>query len=332
MPYILALVRLDGANTLFLHVPRGVPPDRVMLGQQVRVAHATPPVDQPLHLIWFEPAESGGIAHPANVCPDVTLPPAADREGAGMFSSTKGKQMMTLAEVLAELESLGTEQNRKIYRRHGAGDNLYGVSFANLNKIAKRMKRNTPLARELWDTGNADARALATMIVDPKEFTAADADHWLDGVTYYMLVDLLAGVVTKSPAFVEKMEEWRRSPDEWPAQAGWDLLAAYAMNRDGRYPDVPDAYFEDALATIERTIHGAPNRTRHAMNNAVIGIGMRNDHLAELATAAARRIGKVEVDHGETGCKTPDAADYIAKSRARLAVRPPKTPKQKAAV
>jgi len=29
--------------------------------------------------------------------------------------------------------------------------------------------------------------------------------------------------------------------------------------------------------------------------------------------AAAKRIGKVEVDHGETGCKTPDAAAYIRK-------------------
>jgi hypothetical protein len=31
---------------------------------------------------------------------------------------------------------------------------------------------------------------------------------------------------------------------------------------------------------------------------------------------AAQRIGAVEVDHGETGCKTPDAAAYIAKARA----------------
>ena len=34
------------------------------------------------------------------------------------------------------------------------------------------------------------------------------------------------------------------------------------------------------------------------------------------ATAAAKRIGKVDVDHGETGCKTPDAAPYIAKAAA----------------
>jgi hypothetical protein len=52
------------------------------------------------------------------------------------------------------------------------------------------------------------------------------------------------------------------------------------------------------------------------MNQAVIGIGVRNDALRRLAVAAAKRIGKVEVDHGETGCKTPDAAAYIEKTVA----------------
>jgi hypothetical protein len=33
--------------------------------------------------------------------------------------------------------------------------------------------------------------------------------------------------------------------------------------------------------------------------------------------AAAARIGPVEVDHGETGCKTPDAAAYIKRGSDR---------------
>ena len=69
-------------------------------------------------------------------------------------------------DVMAELESLGTEQNRKIYRRHGAGDNQFGVSFANLRKLAKGLRPNNGLADELWRTGNQDARVLATLIAD----------------------------------------------------------------------------------------------------------------------------------------------------------------------
>jgi len=37
----------------------------------------------------------------------------------------------------------------------------------------------------------------------------------------------------------------------------------------------------------------------------------------EACNAAARRIGKVEVDHGDTSCKTPDAEPYILKASAR---------------
>ena len=50
------------------------------------------------------------------------------------------------------------------------------------------------------------------------------------------------------------------------------------------------------------------------MNQAVISIGVRNETLQEKALAAARAIGKVKVDHGETSCKTPDAAAYIKKT------------------
>ena len=80
---------------------------------------------------------------------------------------------------------------------------------------------------------------------------------------------------------------------------------------------LPDEYFERFLSTIERDIHESQNRVRHEMNSALIAIGIRNPALEEKALAAAARIGKVEVDHGETGCKTPDAAGYIRKTLER---------------
>ena len=52
------------------------------------------------------------------------------------------------------------------------------------------------------------------------------------------------------------------------------------------------------------------------MNNALISIGVRNPKLQKSATAAAVRIGTVEVDHGETSCKTPEAVSYIKKTVA----------------
>ena len=56
---------------------------------------------------------------------------------------------------------------------------------------------------------------------------------------------------------------------------------------------------------------------RAAQDGALIAIGVRNDKLEKLAVAAAKRIGTVEVNHGDTDCKTPDAVPYIAKTKAR---------------
>ena len=52
----------------------------------------------------------------------------------------------SVEDVLRELELLGTEQTRKIYRRHGVGENQFGVSYANLGKLKKRIKVNHALA------------------------------------------------------------------------------------------------------------------------------------------------------------------------------------------
>jgi 3-methyladenine DNA glycosylase AlkD len=222
-----------------------------------------------------------------------------------------------LDEVMAALEAAGTEQNRKIYRRHGAGENQFGVSFANLNVLKKRIKTDHALAEALWQTGNADARHLATMIADPKAMSSSDLDRWIadaEAARYYALADLIVRYVAgPGPLAREKAEAWSRAGEEFVGQAGWDLIAVLAM----KDASLPDAYFEPYLETIASTIHDAKNRTRYAMNGALIAIGLRNEALRAKATTIAASIGKVHVDHGETGCKTPDATAYINKSWAR---------------
>ncbi|BCC12424.1 hypothetical protein BCM0074_2807 [Bacillus cereus] len=53
------------------------------------------------------------------------------------------------------------------------------------------------------------------------------------------------------------------------------------------------------------------------MNSALIAIGIRNEDLEQIAIEVAHKIGKVQVDHGATSCKTPDAESYIKKARER---------------
>ena len=222
---------------------------------------------------------------------------------------------MNATAVLRELEALGNEQTRKTYRRHGVKSEQYGVLYAPLGKLAKRLKTDQTLARALWASGNHDARILATMIADPRATTGTDLDLWIRGVDNYVLADALAGLACRTPVARKKMEKWTRSTNEWIGRIGWGILARLAMSDN----TLTDGDFDRYLEEIERRIHGSKNRIRDAMNMAVIAIGLQNAAFEKKALLVATRIGKVEVDHGETGCKTPDAVDYIRKAKARPA-------------
>ena len=220
---------------------------------------------------------------------------------------------MDVQEAIQQLHEMGTAQNRKVYARHGVRENMFGVSYANLNKLAKAARKDHSLALELWATGNHDARVLATMVADPSRAYESLLDEWLADLDSYVITDAFSGLAGKTGLAQVKGEEWIGSDGEWPGRAGWHLIAHLAMKNQ----DLPDTYFTAYLATIEGTIHVSKNRVKDAMNSALIAIGIRNDVLEEQALAAAARIGKVEVDHGETGCKTPDAADYIRRTLDR---------------
>ena len=128
---------------------------------------------------------------------------------------------MTYNEVMAELKKMGTTQNAKVYRRHGAGDNLFGVSFANLNKLKKKIKSDQGLAEQLWDSGNMDAKTLATMIADPARMKPAIADGWVKDIDYYLLADMAADTVAKSSFADKKMKQWMKSKKEYIRQCGY---------------------------------------------------------------------------------------------------------------
>ncbi len=214
--------------------------------------------------------------------------------------------------LLRELESRGSAQTRKTYGRHGVRGPMFGVSYKDLDILAKRLKTNHLLALELWKTENHDARILATMIADPAALKAGELNRWMKDVEDHVVGDAVGGVIARSRHGKSKADKWREAKGELLSYVGWSITARLAMND----AELEDEYFKPLVEQIEKRIHAAPNRTRYGMNGALIAIGVRSAALRKLALAAARRIGKVEVDHGDTACKTPDAAAYIKKTLA----------------
>lgn len=124
---------------------------------------------------------------------------------------------MNERDVLSELERLGSEQTRKTYKRHGVGDKQFGVSYADLGKLQKKLKTDHDLARKLWSSGIHDAQILATMIADPSLVTSKEIDAWAKGLSNYVLTDALAGLVSKT----RFAEEKSRGVDQSEGRMDW---------------------------------------------------------------------------------------------------------------
>ncbi|MEQ2010369.1 MAG: DNA alkylation repair protein [Limisphaerales bacterium] len=223
---------------------------------------------------------------------------------------------MTLTQALQQLEAAGSAQTRKTYARHGVGAKMFGVSYAVLGKMTRQIKCDHALALGLWASGWHDARVLATMIADPQLATAEILGAWVEDCDDRAIAGALSTFAARSSVAEDVAAKWCADAREFVAVAGWDVVGGLAMNST-----LPDAKFASLLKTIERDIHRAQNHVRYAMNGVLIAIGVRNEKLEKLAVAAAKRIGKVEVDHGDTDCKTPDAVAYIAKTKAHRAKR-----------
>ncbi|MEL6672969.1 MAG: DNA alkylation repair protein [Bacteroidota bacterium] len=235
--------------------------------------------------------------------------------------------MMTFQEVIQELEAMGTAQNRKIYRRHGAQENLYGVSFANYKKLKKKIRSpegkkgiNHEVAIQLMGTGNADAQTFGAMIGNPQKLTEQQAEDWIKEAEYYPVADYLGTLIYASPWREAKMKAWTQSNDEFFKRVGFGLVNQAAREAS----DLPDAFFLPFIEQMEKEIQQSPNRAKEGMNNCLIAIGGRNEALRKRVLQAAEVIGPVEIDHGETSCKTFVIEEYVAKiwdRKAKLAAK-----------
>ena len=224
---------------------------------------------------------------------------------------------MTLSEAMRALEQAGSEQTRKTYARHGATGPMFGVSFATLKQLVKRIGVDHELALELWSTGNHDARTLAVKLADPTRVTRAVLERWAKEFGAPGCLMYVAALAAESPHGPALARKWLAAKSERLRVTGWSLAGQLA-SCDERGDD---AWFAELVARIEREIHAAPNGERDAMNRALTQLGGRSKALRRSAAAAARRIGTLEIDYGDTSCKAPDAASYLEKTWAHAAAK-----------
>lgn len=237
-------------------------------------------------------------------------------------SSSAPATRMSLDDVMRSLEKAGSAQTRKTYARHGVTEPMFGVSFATLKAMYKKIRVDQALAEALWNTGNFDARNLAIKIADPANMSSRVLDRWAATPTARMCGGYVGQLAAESPHARDKADKWLAAADDSTRFSGWSLVAAMAMIDES----MPDSWFMERLVQIEETVHSVPNAQRSIMNSVIIAIGCRSASLCKAAVAAAKRIGPIDVDFGDTACKAPDPAQAIKKAWGRVKTKGFETP------
>lgn len=220
---------------------------------------------------------------------------------------------MTFEDVYAQLEALGSERGRAINARHGAGENQFGVMMGDIRKLAKQLKKNHALGLALWESGNTDARILATMILDAKAFSADELETMVASLSYDSLLDkLVDAVVAPSPHADALRERWRHSADESLGRAGWRLVVDRVSDKKAKPLDA-----ESLLTEIEVGLRAAPPRIQWAMNHALVEIAMRHPELRDRCLAMGERLGVYAEMKVAKGCTSAYAPAWIAALAAR---------------
>jgi len=225
---------------------------------------------------------------------------------------------VTAKAILDELRSLGRESYKKVMLNHGVPEPFFGVKIEELKKIQKRIKRDHPLALDLFETGNYDAQYLAGLIADDAQMTKRDLQRWAEQACAPLAGCIVPWVAAGSPHARELALEWIDSRKPLVAVAGWGTLSGLvALKEDA---DLDLAELQRLLQRVQQEIHAAPDKVRYAMNGFVIAVGSYVQPLTTLARGTGQKIGSVAVDMGDTACQVPFAPDYIDKVAKRGAI------------
>lgn len=229
------------------------------------------------------------------------------------YAKEKEQAKWNKTRVMKELKSLGTAQTKKTYLRHDAKEPLFGVTTKDLKTVMKKTGKNQSLAMELFATGNYDAMYFAGMIAEPKKMKPQDFDKWIKEAYCQGIADYTVAVTLAETDFAQNVaDEWIKSDEEFICSAGWSCYSWLLGNRADEEFDKDK--IQKLLKEVETTLHQRQNNVRYAMNGFVIAVGISYLPLHQEAIETAKKIGQVEVDMGNTQCKTPNALQYIEKA------------------
>lgn len=210
---------------------------------------------------------------------------------------------MTVADVMAELAALEDPRMRAVNENHGDD---HGVNLGALRALAKMLKTQHELSRQLWETGDTAARLLAILTCRPKAFERDELDAMLREARAPKVQDwLVSYVVKKNPHAEELRLAWSADPDPVVASAGWALTADKVV----KAPAGLD--LAGLLDVIEAEMKDAPERLQWAMNTCLARIGIEHPEHRARAIDIGERLDVLKDYPTPPNCTSPYAPIWI---------------------
>lgn len=213
---------------------------------------------------------------------------------------------MTLDQALTQLKALTNEKVLQMNKKNGAHDNQFGVKLGDIRTVANKIKTNHALGLELWETGNIDARLLATLIMVPKNFSTDDLDSMVRSIQFtYESEWLYSYIIKLHPGKEELRKKWMTSTDPMSARLGWSLTSG----RIAREPEGLD--IAALLDRIETEMPVANPLVQWTMNSALAQIGINHPEHRARALAIGEKLGIYRDYPVSKGCTSPFAPIWI---------------------
>ena len=140
------------------------------------------------------------------------------------------------------------------------------------------MGKDNALAHDLWNTGYHEARLLAVLIVDKKQFSLQEAEAFMHDVISWDLCDhLCKNLLIQLKGYEDLIEKWCDAEATYMKRAAFTLMASAAIHEKNLQMEALDHYL-----TLIRTYSDD-----------------EREHVKKSVSWALREIGKRDFDYQE---------------------------------
>jgi 3-methyladenine DNA glycosylase AlkD len=198
----------------------------------------------------------------------------------------------TAAEILNELKANANSRNLEGMAKFGmAVGKRLGASVPVMRRIARQTGKDHRLARQLWKTGVAEARIVASMIAVPEEMTEKEIDAWVSEIDSWDVCDQVCmNLLEKTPLARRKIGEWSRREEEFVRRAAYALIACLAWHDK----EALDQEFLAFMPVIRRGATDERNFVKKSVSWALRNIGKRNPRLSKAAIKTAKDLQRLD--------------------------------------